>query len=104
MTVNVNTPTRKDPGKKELLNLFEQSVQILVDNGIKLPESAILEYLGQRAIETTPKPRKRSRSTLLGSSACQRRTWKIGFHITRRRPDMLKNLRLSALRAGTSLN
>jgi hypothetical protein len=56
VTVNVNPPpTRRDPGKKEMLDLFEQAVKILVDNGMKLPESATLEYLGQSAIETTAK-------------------------------------------------
>jgi hypothetical protein len=56
VTVNVNpTPTRREPGKKEMLNLFEQAVQILVDNGMKLPESAMREYQGRMAIEATAK-------------------------------------------------
>ena len=57
VTVNVNPPTtRREPGKKEMIDLFEQAVQILVDNGMKLPESAMLEYQGQKAIEVTAKP------------------------------------------------
>jgi hypothetical protein len=57
VTVNVNPPTtRREPGKKEMLDLFEQAVQILVDNGMKLPESAMLEYQGQKAMEVTAKP------------------------------------------------
>jgi hypothetical protein len=53
VTVNVNpAPTRRDPGKKETLDLFEQAVQILVDNGMKLPEPVMLEHHGQKAIET----------------------------------------------------
>jgi hypothetical protein len=57
VTVNVNPPTtRREPGKKEMLDLFQQAVQILVDNGMKLPESAMLEYQGRKAVEVTAKP------------------------------------------------
>jgi hypothetical protein len=57
VTVNVNpAPVRKDPGKKEMLDLFSQAVQILVDNGMKLPEPRTLEHEGQKAIETTATP------------------------------------------------
>ena len=56
VTVNVNpAPARRDPGKKEMLDLFSQAIQILIDNGMKLPESAMLEYQGRKAIETTAK-------------------------------------------------
>jgi hypothetical protein len=55
-TVNVTpAPARPKPKKKELLNLFSEAVQILVDNGMKLPETAMLEHQGQKAIETTAK-------------------------------------------------
>jgi hypothetical protein len=55
VTVNVNpAPPRKDPGKKEMLDLFSQAIQILVDNGMKVPsEPTVLEHQGQKAIETT---------------------------------------------------
>ena len=57
VTVNVSpAPTRRDPGKKKILNVFEQAVLILLENGMKLPEWAIQEYLSQKAIETTAKP------------------------------------------------
>ena len=54
VTVNVNPPTtRREPGKKETLDLFAQAVQILVDNGMELPKPVVLEHQGQKAIETT---------------------------------------------------
>jgi hypothetical protein len=58
VTVNVNPPpTRREPGKKEMLDLFSQAIQILVDNGMKVPtEPTVLEHQGQKAIETTAKP------------------------------------------------
>ena len=40
MTVNVNTPTRKDPGKKELLNLFDKYVHGDIDRRSFLAGSA----------------------------------------------------------------
>jgi hypothetical protein len=53
--VNVNpAPARPNPSRKEKLNLFQQAVQILVDNGMKVPtEPTVLEHDGQKAIETT---------------------------------------------------
>jgi hypothetical protein len=67
VTVNVNpAPARRDPSDKEVLDLFEQAVQILVDNGMKLPESAIIEYQGQKAIETTAKTAETTALTLPG--------------------------------------
>ena len=57
VTVNVNpAPRRREPSKKETLDLFGQAVQILVENGMKLPEPAMLEHPGTKAIETTAKP------------------------------------------------
>jgi hypothetical protein len=57
VTVNVNpAPARREPGRKEMLNLFYQAVQILVDNGMELPKPAMLEHPGTKAIETTAKP------------------------------------------------
>jgi hypothetical protein len=54
VTVNVNPPmARRDPGKKEMLNLFFMAVKILVDNGMKLPEPAMLEHHAQKAVEAT---------------------------------------------------
>jgi hypothetical protein len=54
VTVNMNSaPARPRPNKKEMLDLFSQAVQILVDNGMKVPEPAMLEHQGQKAIETT---------------------------------------------------
>ena len=54
VTVNVNpAPARPNPGKKELLDLFAQGIQILVDNGMKVPEPILLANQGQKAIETT---------------------------------------------------
>ncbi|MGA9474975.1 MAG: hypothetical protein WBV36_21075 [Terriglobales bacterium] len=65
--MNVNPPVaRRNPGKKEMLSMYEQVVQILVDNGMKLPESAILEYLAQNAIEVTAKPAETPAFTLTG--------------------------------------
>jgi hypothetical protein len=55
VTVNVNpAPARRDPGKKEMLDLFSQAIQILIDNGMKVPtEPVLLDHQGQKAIETT---------------------------------------------------
>jgi hypothetical protein len=59
VTVNVNPePRRPNPGKKELLNLFDQAVQILVDNGMKIPQPPLLEHHEQTPIETTATPKK----------------------------------------------
>jgi hypothetical protein len=58
VTVNVNpAPTRPNPSKREKLDLFRQAIQILVDNGMKVPtEPTLLEHQGQKAIEVTAKP------------------------------------------------
>lgn len=57
VTVNVNpAPPRREPGKKEMLDLFREAVQILVDNGMKVPEPAMLDHQETKAIETTAKP------------------------------------------------
>jgi hypothetical protein len=57
VTVNVNpAPTRPEPKKGQLLDLFSQAVQILVDNGMKLPEVVDFSESGQKAIETTATP------------------------------------------------
>jgi len=57
VTVNVNpAPTRPNPDKKQMLDLFGQAVQILVDNGMELPKPVMLEHEGQKAIETTATP------------------------------------------------
>jgi hypothetical protein len=54
VTVNVNpAPARPNPNKKQMLDLFGQAVQILVDNRMKLPEPVMLEHHGQKEIETT---------------------------------------------------
>ncbi len=53
VTVNMNpAPLRRDPGRKERLDLFRHAVQILVDNGMQLPEPALLEHHEQKPIET----------------------------------------------------
>jgi hypothetical protein len=57
VTVNVNpAPARPNPKKREMFNLFDQMVQMLVDNGMELPKRAMLEHPGTKAIETTAKP------------------------------------------------
>ncbi|MGC2495935.1 DUF7681 family protein [Candidatus Binatus sp.] len=62
VTVNVNPPVaRRNPGKKEMLSMYEQVVQILVDNGMKLPDSATREYLARNA-----KPAETPAFTLTG--------------------------------------
>jgi hypothetical protein len=65
VTKNVNpAPRRPNPGKKELLNLFDQAVQILVDNGMKLREPVMLEHEGTKAIEITATQGGSARSAL----------------------------------------
>jgi hypothetical protein len=57
VTVNVNpAPARPEPKPREMLDLFSQAVQILVDNGMKLPEVVDFSKSGQEAIETTATP------------------------------------------------
>lgn len=74
VTVNVNLePARREPGKKELLNLFEQAVKILVDNGMKLPEPAMLDHQGQKTIEATAKPAETRALNLTGVESMSER-------------------------------
>ena len=63
VTVNVNpAPTRAEPSKGQMLDLFSQAVQILVDNGMKLPESLDFSRQGQKAIDTTATPVEEGRA------------------------------------------
>jgi hypothetical protein len=59
VTLNPNpVPRRPNPSKGQLLDLFSEAVQILVDNGMKVPQPAMLEHQEQTPIETTATPKK----------------------------------------------
>jgi hypothetical protein len=58
VTVSVNPePRRPNPSKRQLLDLVSQGIQILVDNGMKVPQP-LLEHHEQTPIETTATPKK----------------------------------------------
>ena len=48
VTVNVNpAPARPNPSKRKMLDLFGEAVQILIDNGMQLPQTVLLEHQGE---------------------------------------------------------
>ncbi len=68
VTVNVNpAPPRREPSRKEMLDLFAEAIQILVDNGMEVPtQPRVLEHQGQKAIEATAKPAETPALNLTG--------------------------------------
>jgi hypothetical protein len=65
VTVSVSpAPARPNPKGRQLLDLFSQAVQILVDHGMPLPEPVLLQHQGTKVIETTAKQGGNPRSSL----------------------------------------